>query len=291
MSAILLGSAAGAGFEDVRCEGVYPKHLQGIATDDRETIFWCFTDVLVKTDRRGHVLNKIPVAKHHGDLCYVDGKLYVAVNLGPFNDPQGRADSWVYEYDAAGLCETARHKLPELIYGAGGIACRAGRFIVIGGLPVGADDNYAYEYDPQFHFVARHTIRSGYTRMGIQTAAYGHGSWWFGCYGKPEVLLKTDEQFNRVERFTFNCSWGIACLADGSFLVARGKWKLGVGCTASVVVADADAKLGLVVRSAKGGAEWTIPSQPRSASADNRPTPAERTGKYTGGRSGSGGSP
>ena len=71
----------------------------------------------MKTDRSGIVQNIIPVANHHGDLCYHDGKLYVAVNLGRFNEPAGRVDSWVYVYDAVTLEELARHKTRISILG------------------------------------------------------------------------------------------------------------------------------------------------------------------------------
>ena len=91
---------AGA-FASVKCAGTYPAHLQGICTDDKECIVWCFTNVLVKTDRAGKVLQRAAVASHHGDLCYHDGKVYVAVNLGHFNAPQGKAKSWVYTNNAS----------------------------------------------------------------------------------------------------------------------------------------------------------------------------------------------
>lgn len=195
------------------------------------------------------MVRKVPVADHHGDLCHQDGKLYVAVNLGKFNDASEKAaDSWVYVYDAESLAEIARHQTPEVVYGAGGIGHHAGRFIVVGGLPPAVGENYAYEYDPQFKFVRRHTINSGYTLMGIQTAAYSAGSWWFGCYGKPETLLKTDEAFRLQGRYTFNCSLGIVGLADGGFLVAQGASAPGKGHTGSLLLADADAKKGLVIR-------------------------------------------
>jgi hypothetical protein len=235
-------------FHHVQCEGTYPKHLQGICTDEKDSIFWCFTDTLVKTDCNGRVIKKIPVAFHHGDLCYHDGKVYVAVNLGKFNKPEGKADSWVYVYNAADLSELARHKVPEVVFGAGGMGYHDGRFIVIGGLPPGVEENYAYEYDKDFSFIKRHVITSGYTLMGIQTAKYSGGYWWFGCYGKPAVLLKTDESFKLVGKYTFDCALGIVGLADGSFLVARGKSLPGKKYTASLFVANADAKKGLAIR-------------------------------------------
>ena len=106
-------------FGPVTSEGTYRRHLQGFCTDQRASIYWSWTDVLVKTDAQGKVQAKREVANHHGDLCYADGKIYVAVNLGKFNQPPGKEDSWVYVYDAKNLEERARHRVPELVHGAG----------------------------------------------------------------------------------------------------------------------------------------------------------------------------
>ncbi len=172
----------------VRCEGHYPRHLQGISADDQGNLYWSFTVELVKTDPDGKVLRSVAVASHHGDLCLVDGRLYVAVNLGAFNEPPGSADSWVYVYDADTLEELARHRIPEVVHGAGGVAYHDGTFLVVGGLPPGTNENYLYEYDESFAFHRRHVLPSGYTLMGIQTAAFADGAWWFGCYGAPGLV-------------------------------------------------------------------------------------------------------
>ena len=160
----------------VLCEGTYQHHLQGVCTDE-EAIFWSFTTALIKTDMEGALLKKVPVANHHGDLCFHDGKLYVAVNLGKFNDPEGNADSWVYVYDAETLTELAQHETQEVFHGAGGIGYRAGHFFVVGGLPDGVDENDVYEYDSDFKFLKKHVIESGHTHLGIQTATFSHGRW------------------------------------------------------------------------------------------------------------------
>ena len=238
-------------FGNVRCEGYYPHHLQGICTNDKDALYWSFTTTLVKTDRAGKVQKKIPVVNHHGDLCHRNGKLYVAVNLGRFNDPDGRANSWVYVYDAKTLAELARHKTPEVVYGAGGIDYDNGRFIVIGGLPKGVEVNYAYAYDRDFKFVKRHVIKSGYTRLGIQTATCAKGTWWFGCYGRPAQLLKTDRNFKMLGRYDFDCGMGIVDLADGSFLVAKDSSKKGKGRGGKVLIAQTDEKSGLKPRASR----------------------------------------
>ena len=173
------------------------------------------------------MLKKIAVGIHHGDLCFHDGKIFVAVNFGRFNDPQKRADSWVYIYNASDLALLAKHHTPQLVYGAGGIAYQNGRFMVVGGLPPGIEENYLYQYDEKFKFIKRHAIKSGYTLMGIQTVEYADGCWWLGCYGKPRTLLKVRDSFSadpapKVERFQFDNALGIVRVGKNQFLVAKG---------------------------------------------------------------------
>jgi len=246
-AAVGLAPGAPPRFHNVKCEGSYHRHLQGVCTNGVDAIYWSFTDVLVKTDLRGTPLRTIDVRAHHGDLCHHDGKLYIAVNFGRFNDPEKRADSWVYVYDAGNLALLAKHKTPELVYGAGGIAYHKGRFLVVGGLPKGFEENYVYEYDQAFRFIRKHVLHSGYTRMGIQTAAYARGSWWFGCYGTPRILLKTEEDFRGVKRFEFDCALGIVPVGDDTFLVARGRCSKQEGCRGELLLARPDKDQGLVL--------------------------------------------
>lgn len=243
-----------ADFQPVACEGTYPHHLQGVCTDEQDSIFWCFTTKLVKTDRTGKTTKQVDVANHHGDLCFHQGKVYVALNLGKFNDPKGNADSWIYVYDAGDLSCVAKHKTPKVFYGAGGIAWHDGKFLVVGGLPNDLNENYTYEYDIDFKFVKKHVLASGHTHLGIQTATFADGHWWFGCYGRPKsdaapsipaILLKADASLRKVERFEFNCSLGIVPVGDGTFLVARGGGTKEKGYTGRLVLAVPDEQTGL----------------------------------------------
>jgi hypothetical protein len=214
-------SIAGAG---VALSGVYPGHLQGVCTNDRDAFYWSMTTHLVKTDVAGAVIRQIAVPSHHGDLCHVDGKIYVAVNLALFNDPQKRSDSWSCVYDGADLSLLARHAISEVIYGAGGVAFGESKFIVVGGLPDGVGENYIYQYDQDFASGQRISLQSGQTYKGIQTAAYDGDHWWFGCYGKPaftEVLIRTDRTFGAVQSFAFDASTGLVPLDRDTFLVAK----------------------------------------------------------------------
>lgn len=234
-----------APFKNTSCEGDYQHHLQGICTDGADAIFWSFTTELVKTDPEGKVLEKIPVANHHGDLCCHDGKIYVAVNLGKFNDPEGNADSWVYVYDATTLKEVAKHEVQEVFHGAGGMDEKDGHFFVVGGLPDGVEENYVYEYDGDFRFIKKHIIDSKWTHLGIQTAAWHDGAWWFGCYGSPAVLLTTDADFKMTGRYEFNASLGITGVAHDRLLVAQGPKTKDGRCLGAIRLVQPDEKNGL----------------------------------------------
>lgn len=231
-------------FHDVQCEGTYPHHLQGICVD-KQFIYWSFTTQLVKTNSDGRVLQKTAVANHHGDVCHMDGRVYVAVNLGKFNDPDGNADSWVYVYDSQDLSLISKHETQEVFHGAGGIGVREGHFFVVGGLPDDVRENYVYEYDGSFQFLRKHVVRSGHTHLGIQTATFAHDRWWFGCYGSPQILLITDADFVMQGRYEFDCSLGIEGIAAGQLLSASGRCGKDVGWRGRINVAAFHEKDGL----------------------------------------------
>ena len=205
----------------VICPGEYDGHLQGITVDENGAIYWSFTVALVKTDAAGKMLEKINVATHHGDLCHVEGKVYVAVNLGKFNQEPGHADSWVYVYDAKDLTLLAKYPVPQLVHGAGGMDVYKDHFYLVGGLPEGYVENYVYEFDHEFNFIKRHVIESGYTRLGIQTACFADGFWWFGCYGNPKVMIKTDQSFDFIAKYEVDPSLGIETIGPDQFLIGK----------------------------------------------------------------------
>jgi hypothetical protein len=204
---------------EIICPGTYGGHLQGLATDQANAIYWSFTVALVKTDLTGKILKQVEGPSHHGDLTCHDGKVYVAVNLGRFNQEPGLADSWVYVYDADDLSLLTKHEVPEVVHGAGGVVYHKGRFYVVGGLPKTHTTNYVYEYDKSFKFVKRHVIESGYTSVGIQTAAHFDGSFWFGCYEDKKGLLQTDDAFKLIGRHDPNYAIGIAPLSADKCLL------------------------------------------------------------------------
>lgn len=205
-------------YQEVTAEGYYDLHVQGVGVDD-EAIYWSFTNEIVKTDLEGGVIASVEVPNHHGDLTIHDGKLYVAVNFGQFNDPNGNANNYVYVYNTDDLSYVTRYSISEPIYGAGGIAYNDSSFYVVGGLAPGVETNSVYEYDLNFNHIQTHTIDSGYTDRGIQAATFSEGKWYFGSYGS--TLLITDDQFNLIGRYSFNAAVGIAALPNDQFFIVR----------------------------------------------------------------------
>src|SRR5687767_11998248 len=57
--------AATPPFAATTCEGVYRLHLQGFCTNQRDAIYWSWTDALVKTDIGGKVQTTRAVSSHH----------------------------------------------------------------------------------------------------------------------------------------------------------------------------------------------------------------------------------
>ncbi len=233
--------------DEIICEGQYPAHLQGIAGNGTDTLYWSFTTVLVKTDLQGQVLAKAEGPYHHGDLCLVDDRLYVAWS-DKFNQPG--ADSHVYIYDAGDLSLIDTVAVPEVTFGAGGMDYHDGHFFIIGGLPEGFEENYVYESTSDFEHVQTHIIPSGYTNLGIQTACCHDGFWWFGCYSAEggKGLLKTDLDFELVGIYGVSPSIGLVGWGPGRLLMGvhfGEKWQ------AKAVPMAPDDQLGLVPHSAR----------------------------------------
>jgi hypothetical protein len=128
------------------------------------------------------------------------------------------------------------------------MAWKDGHFFIVGGLPADGTENYVYEYDAKFTFLRRHVLDSGYTLMGIQTVEYANGAWWFGCYGKPPVLLRADDNFKMTGKWETNAAVGMAALPDGSILLAENKADKDKKNTARVRLARTDAEKGMVLK-------------------------------------------
>ena len=210
----------------------YDGHLQGIATDFENSLFWSHTTQLVKTDLVGNIIKVVDVPTHHGDLDYFKEKIYVAVNFGKFNEEPGLADSWIYVYEPENLILSEKYPVPEVEYGAGGIAIHDEQVMIVGGLPENGnyDKNFVYEYDMNFNFQKVHELAGGFTYKGIQTACYFNEYWYFACYGNlgkgyiPKVLKvmkNSDNQLELVQSFEVDMSYGMIGLSGNEFLYSN----------------------------------------------------------------------
>lgn len=179
--ALLSGTPSFAA-EEIRCEGEYPAHLQGFASDG-EHIFWSFTSVLVQTDLTGKILRKMDVPSHHGDCCVADGKLYVSTHL---RWPRADAESWIYVYECSDLAFVTRFRIEKYdLRGVDGISFHDGFFYVgIGKDPKDTTPfNLLLKLTPKFEIVETYEV-PGETTYGFQSSCWADGSFWFGTYGR-----------------------------------------------------------------------------------------------------------
>ncbi len=201
---------------EIQCGGEYGAHLQGVATNHKDALFWSFTLTLVKTDLTGKVQATAKTLYHLGDLTCVDGKVYAAA-CTTWDKPSN--NSKVYVYNAEDLKLQEMKPVPEATYGAGGIEFHDGRFYIVGGVDPKAEENFIYVYDREFRYVATHTIPSGHTELGVQTIAWYEGAFWLGCYGN--ILLKLDEKLNITGRYPVDCGYGLKSWQGGEVLVGQ----------------------------------------------------------------------
>jgi len=203
------------------CPGEYRGHLQGIATDGK-AIYWVFSRDIVKTGLDGRLLARRGMPYHSGDPCWHDGKLYVPLCQSGFNrklKAGAASKNYVCVFDAD-LKPIKKYHIPELEYGAGGIAVKDGRFFVVGGRPDGLPGNTVCEYDADFKLLGRHEANFD-SLKGIQTANYASGRWYFGCYGTGGLTVETDEKFQLTRRLRPGVGIGAVILPGGKVLVGE----------------------------------------------------------------------
>lgn len=183
--ALMVRTAESAPCRPIVCEGVYPYHLQGVATDGTN-VFWSFTTVLAKTDLSGRLLAKSEIESGHmGDVCWKDGAVYVGMNFGKGADGARRGDA-VWVYNAAMLERTAVHSTPEPAWCNNGVEWFGGSFWIITSAPRHSECNYLYEYTPDFRYKNCILVKSGWTNLGVQTVCRVGDALYLGCYGSGD---------------------------------------------------------------------------------------------------------
>lgn len=180
-SAAAMAAAGAVG--TITCQGEYPLHPQGVATDGK-SIYWSFTTVIAKTDLSGKVLATFDEKErwmgHVGDLCCKDGHLFAGINRG--FEKGIRPGDEVWELDAD-LRIVKKYPTPEMIWCNNGLEWFDGSFWLVSAAPDRCIYNFLFEYTPDFKFKRCLPIRSGWTYVGVQTILLYGDKLLFGCYG------------------------------------------------------------------------------------------------------------
>ena len=179
LSAVATSLSADAA--DIKCEGEYPYHPQGVATDGTN-IYWSFTTVLVKTDLTGKFIAKAAdLGSHVGDICCHGGRVYAGINNGKRRGV--RVGDEVWEFDAADLSIVRKYPTPEAIWCNNGVEWYGDSFWVISSAPHHFDYNLVFRYSRDFKYIGCRVIASGWTNLGVQTILLFGDKMLFGCYG------------------------------------------------------------------------------------------------------------
>ena len=235
VGAMLFGTVF-AGDVWIECsEKNFKGHLQGIAADE-SGIYWSFYDTLLKTDYYGKKLALFPRISHMGDLCVVNGKVYVALTIyGPSHIVKhDNWQGWVLVFDAGTLKYLGRHKMA--VPAVDGIAFLDGKFYV----GVAAERelhplNKVLVYDKEFKFLKELTLDIGQkTFYGAQTINPFGSRLLFSFYGekkKKSYIFEPDDLTKIVDTFPVRTSYGMAAVpksiagAENVFLIAHNTGK------------------------------------------------------------------
>ena len=175
--------ASGVHAAEIICEGEYPWHLQGVATDGTN-LFWTFTTALVKTDLRGRLADKVAIGRnegHMGDLCCMGENVFVGMNLGQSGGC--RVGDEVWEFNAKTLRLANKHPTHEALWCNNGLEFFDGCFWVVTSAPRHCRYNMVFRYTRNFRFMRCQMIDSGWTNLGVQTICHHGDKILFGCYG------------------------------------------------------------------------------------------------------------
>ena len=207
--------------DEIRCQGEYEGHVQGIATDGK-SLYWSFTGMVVRTDLGGKVLAKCDLPMHGGDPCFAEGRLYVPAGSRFSQEPKKKykPENFVLVFTPA-LKRVNTIPLANYKYGAGGMAYRNGHFFIVGGRPGGKGGNTIHEYDGNFKLLRSHEINFN-SASGIQTINFTpEGRCLIGCYGVGNFATELDGKWRVARRPRPGTAVGAIPLGNELCLVAR----------------------------------------------------------------------
>ncbi len=208
-----------SGQPEIICEGIYPQHLQDLCRGEDGSLYWCFTNRLIKTDAQGNFLRGIAVDGHHGGLTVRDGLLYVSTCY--INDWSRGADySEIFVYNPEDLSFVKKIPFPDAT-GIDGIEATPDGFAVAPFelLNDPSPLKWVYEYTPDFQLIAKHAVPVGQTYAGVQSLKATRDGYLLGCYGSRFALV--DKQFKLLKLYDFDAGCGFLTEDDGTIMAAR----------------------------------------------------------------------
>ena len=213
---------------EIKCEGNWSGHLQGVAFDGKDKLYWVFNRHLVQTGVDGKLLNATMLKKeagnanHGGSPCWADGFIYVPYCGSGFNmELNGKpSNNFIQVYDEKDLSLVKSYSIPEVVYGAGAIVFAGGNFFVAGGRPANMPGNTIYEYSPEFKLLKKHELAFN-SRLGIQTMAFDGKNFWFGCYSvRGGLTFRAGRDFKVNGYYNFNGAYGMIPLGGRKMVLA-----------------------------------------------------------------------
>ena len=210
---------------EIRCEGFWSGHLQGICSDGKKRIYWVFDSHLVQTDLKGKLINATMLKRnaghstHGGSPCYANGMIYVPFCGGDFNTANTAPYNFIQVYDEKDLSLLKSFPVPEVSGGVGAITYADGSFFITGGRLYGVPGNTVYEYSDTFSLIRTHKLPFN-SWKGVQTLTYDGRNFWFGCYGVRRFSWRTDRNFKVTGCFLFDGSYGMVPVGGNRLLIA-----------------------------------------------------------------------
>ena len=249
-SVAALTAAAPAGIQqmlrngNIKCDGSWSGHLQGVAFDGKDKLYWVFNRHLVQTETNGKLINATMLKKeagklnHGGSPCYANGKIYVPYCGSSFNKELNGNPSYnfIQVYDEKDLSLLKSYSIPDLVYGAGAITFADGNFFVAGGRPANMPGNTVYEYSPEFKLLKKHPLEFN-SHLGIQSMTFDGENFWFGCYSvRSGAAFRTGRDFKVNGYYDFHGAYGMIPLNERKMVLAAPDYSR--KAAAKAIVAD-----------------------------------------------------
>lgn len=189
----------------------YKQHLQGIAADTQH-IFWSFTTFLLKTDYRGKFVKQVPIPYHSGDICMVDGDIFVATDhrTKAGLKSNGNRKSAVLRFNK-NLELVKSYPIEPGHLKIEGITFFNGKFYVgVGNTRELHRKNDILILDRNFKLLKQLTVDIGCdTRFGVQNLFVSDGLICGGFYGGQSGFCFDPENLNIVKTFPVKPTVGI----------------------------------------------------------------------------------